>query len=133
MSEQAMDPRTHATTFRALSFRERRRRIVSHVMIYGTGVAAALSGLGTLQGHIFRIGHMGDLNEPMLLGALAAIELALAEAGIPHARGGVANDAIECPNATRPGTQPWRRQWPAWFPPQWRGRRRRPPRTCWTG
>jgi alanine-glyoxylate transaminase/serine-glyoxylate transaminase/serine-pyruvate transaminase len=46
-------------------------------------------GLAALQGRIFRIGHMGDLNEPMLLGALAAIELALAEAGVPHARGGV--------------------------------------------
>jgi alanine-glyoxylate transaminase/serine-glyoxylate transaminase/serine-pyruvate transaminase len=46
-------------------------------------------GLAALQGRVFRIGHMGDLNEPMLLGALAAIELALAEAGVPHARGGV--------------------------------------------
>ena len=45
---------------------------------------------------MFRIGHMGDLNEPMLLGALAAIELALADAGIPHVRGGVeaAMDAL---------------------------------------
>lgn len=47
-------------------------------------------GLAALQGKVFRIGHMGDLNEPMLLGALAAIELALADAGMPHARGGVA-------------------------------------------
>jgi alanine-glyoxylate transaminase/serine-glyoxylate transaminase/serine-pyruvate transaminase len=45
--------------------------------------------LAALQGRVFRIGHMGDLNEPMLLGALAAIELALADAGAPHARGGV--------------------------------------------
>ena len=47
-------------------------------------------GLGALQGKVFRIGHMGDLNEPMVLGALASIELALAEAGIPFTRGGVA-------------------------------------------
>ncbi len=46
-------------------------------------------GLAALQGKVFRIGHRGDLNEPMLLGALASIELALAEAGIPHAKGGV--------------------------------------------
>ena len=46
-------------------------------------------GLTTLQGKVFRIGHMGDLNEPMLLGALAGIELALADAGVPHSRGGV--------------------------------------------
>jgi alanine-glyoxylate transaminase/serine-glyoxylate transaminase/serine-pyruvate transaminase len=46
-------------------------------------------GLAALQGRVFRIGHMGDLNEPMLLGALGAIELALADAGVPHQRGGV--------------------------------------------
>ena len=34
-------------------------------------------GLGPLQGRLFRIGHLGDLNEPMILGALAAIEMAL--------------------------------------------------------
>ena len=60
-------------------------------------------GLAALQGKVFRIGHMGDLNEPMLLGALGAIELALAEAGIPHARGGVeaAMDALRAPVAAR--------------------------------
>jgi len=58
-------------------------------------------GLGALQGRVFRIGHMGDLNEPMLLGALGGIELALAEAGMPHARGGVeaAMDALRAPAA----------------------------------
>jgi alanine-glyoxylate transaminase/serine-glyoxylate transaminase/serine-pyruvate transaminase len=46
-------------------------------------------GLGPLAGRVFRIGHLGDLNEPMLLGALAATEMALADAGIPHKTGGV--------------------------------------------
>ncbi len=46
-------------------------------------------GLGKLGGTIFRIGHLGDLNEPMLLGALTAIEMALRIDGIPHGRGGV--------------------------------------------
>ena len=50
-------------------------------------------GLGPLAGRVFRIGHLGDLNEPMLLGAIATIELALAETGIPHKSGGV-NAAI---------------------------------------
>jgi alanine-glyoxylate transaminase/serine-glyoxylate transaminase/serine-pyruvate transaminase len=65
-------------------------------------------GLTTLQGRVFRIGHMGDLNEPMLLGALAAIELALAEAGVPHARGGIeaAMDSLRAPAATRRAAVP---------------------------
>jgi alanine-glyoxylate transaminase/serine-glyoxylate transaminase/serine-pyruvate transaminase len=67
---------------------------------YGVGLGR---GLAALQGKVFRIGHMGDLNEPMLLGALGAIELALAEAGIPHARGGVeaAMDALRAPAPAR--------------------------------
>ncbi len=46
-------------------------------------------GLGPLAGRVFRIGHLGDLNEPMLLGALATVEMALAESTIPHKAGGV--------------------------------------------
>lgn len=46
-------------------------------------------GLGPLGGKVFRIGHMGDLNEPMILGTLAAVEMGLSICGIPHAKGGV--------------------------------------------
>ncbi len=46
-------------------------------------------GLGPLRGKLFRIGHLGDLNEAMLLGSLAAVEMALQLAGVPHGRGGV--------------------------------------------
>lgn len=47
------------------------------------------AGLNKLAGKVFRIGHLGDLNEPMILGTLASLELALADAGVPHAKGGV--------------------------------------------
>jgi len=46
-------------------------------------------GLGKLDGQVFRIGHLGDLNEPMLLGTLGAIEMSLRAAEVPHGRGGV--------------------------------------------
>src|SRR5207253_4697707 len=46
-------------------------------------------GLGDLKGRVFRIGHMGDLNEPMLLGALAAVEMSLGLCKVPHRKGGV--------------------------------------------
>ena len=51
-------------------------------------------GLGRLGGKVFRIGHLGDLNEPMILGTLASVEMALRLAGVPHAPGGV-NAAVE--------------------------------------
>jgi alanine-glyoxylate transaminase / serine-glyoxylate transaminase / serine-pyruvate transaminase len=46
-------------------------------------------GLGPLKGRLFRIGHLGDVNEAMVLGALAAVEISLELAGVPHGRGGV--------------------------------------------
>ncbi len=46
-------------------------------------------GLGKLGGKVFRIGHLGDLNEPMVLGALSAVEMALRINGVPHGKGGV--------------------------------------------
>lgn len=45
-------------------------------------------GLGPLAGKVFRIGHLGDLNEAMVLGAVATIELAMHDTGMPHQRGG---------------------------------------------
>lgn len=46
-------------------------------------------GLSRLGGKVFRIGHMGDLNEPMILGTLASVEMALQINGVPHSAGGV--------------------------------------------
>lgn len=46
-------------------------------------------GLARLSGKVFRIGHLGDLNEPMILGCLAAVEMQLKRQGIPHGAGGV--------------------------------------------
>jgi len=47
------------------------------------------TGLGPLKGRVFRIGHLGDLNALMLMGALAGVEMGLRDAGIPHASGGL--------------------------------------------
>jgi alanine-glyoxylate transaminase/serine-glyoxylate transaminase/serine-pyruvate transaminase len=48
------------------------------------------TGLGRLKGRVFRIGHLGDMNDLMLIGALAGVESGLALAGVPIRRGGVA-------------------------------------------
>ena len=47
-------------------------------------------GLAKLQGKVFRIGHLGDLNDLTLMGTLSGVEMGLAVAGIPHQKGGVA-------------------------------------------
>jgi alanine-glyoxylate transaminase/serine-glyoxylate transaminase/serine-pyruvate transaminase len=45
------------------------------------------AGLSKMAGKLFRIGHMGDLNELMLLGALAGTEMAMRDAGVALAAG----------------------------------------------
>ena len=47
------------------------------------------TGLGKLKGKIFRIGHLGDFNDLMLVGTLGGVEMGLALAGVPHTAGGV--------------------------------------------
>ena len=47
------------------------------------------AGLGKLAGRVFRIGHLGNLNDLMLAGTLAGVEMGLELAAIPHRKGGV--------------------------------------------
>ncbi|HEY5791156.1 MAG TPA: aminotransferase class V-fold PLP-dependent enzyme [Gammaproteobacteria bacterium] len=46
------------------------------------------SGLGKVAGRVFRIGHLGDFNDLMLLGTLCGVEMGLGLAGVPHRAGG---------------------------------------------
>jgi alanine-glyoxylate transaminase/serine-glyoxylate transaminase/serine-pyruvate transaminase len=46
-------------------------------------------GLSKLAGKVFRIGHVGDLNDLTLIGALAGVEMGLAICGVPHRAGGL--------------------------------------------
>ena len=48
------------------------------------------SGLGKIADKVFRIGHLGDFNDLMLMGTLAGVEMGLGLAGVPHRQGGVA-------------------------------------------
>jgi alanine-glyoxylate transaminase/serine-glyoxylate transaminase/serine-pyruvate transaminase len=45
-------------------------------------------GLGKLSGKIFRIGHLGDFNDLMLMGTLCGVEMGLELAAVPHKKGG---------------------------------------------
>ena len=70
------------------------------------------AGLGRLAGKLFRIGHLGDLNELMLLGALAGAEMALRDVGIKVTLGAGVAAAAEhyrstaAPLVARPAATP---------------------------
>ncbi|MBI3434673.1 MAG: aminotransferase class V-fold PLP-dependent enzyme [Proteobacteria bacterium] len=53
------------------------------------------TSFGAYAGKYFRIGHLGDVNDGHMIGALALIEMALALARVPHKRGGV-QAAMDC-------------------------------------
>lgn len=47
------------------------------------------NGLSKVADKVFRIGHLGDFNDLMLVATLAGVEMGLTKAGIPHKAGGV--------------------------------------------
>ena len=47
------------------------------------------TGLGKLQGKVFRVGHLGHFNDLMLAGSLCGVEMGLALAGVPIRKAGV--------------------------------------------
>ena len=47
------------------------------------------TGLGKVKGRIFRIGHLGDINDLTLVGTLGGVEMGLELAGVPIRSGGV--------------------------------------------
>lgn len=46
-------------------------------------------GLSKLKDKVFRIGHLGDINDLSVCGTLAGVEMSLELAGVPHKKGGV--------------------------------------------
>lgn len=46
------------------------------------------NGLGPLAGKVFRVGHLGDFNDPTITATLTGIEMGLRVVGVPHHPGG---------------------------------------------
>ena len=95
----ALDPREYSSSLTAVLMPEghdadnfRNLTLERYDLSLGTG-------LGRLKGKIFRIGHLGDFNELMLMGTLAGVEMGLRSAGVPYRAGGVqaAMDALSRP------------------------------------
>lgn len=85
-----LDPLAHSASVTAIllpdGFDEAAFRRVAREQ-HGMALGA---GLGRLRGRAFRIGHLGDIDDLNLMGALSGVELCLGAAGIPHRPGGVA-------------------------------------------
>jgi alanine-glyoxylate transaminase/serine-glyoxylate transaminase/serine-pyruvate transaminase len=64
------------------------------------------AGLARVAGKLFRIGHLGDLNELMLLGALAGAEMAMRDAGVKVELGSGVAAAAEHYRRTAPALAP---------------------------
>ena len=58
------------------------------------------NGLSKVAGKVFRIGHLGDINDVTLVGTLSAVEMGLHHAGVPHQANGV-QAALEYLKTTR--------------------------------
>jgi alanine-glyoxylate transaminase/serine-glyoxylate transaminase/serine-pyruvate transaminase len=85
----ALDPREYSGSLTAVlvapghdADRVRKAILEAFDMSLGTG-------LGKLAGKVFRIGHLGDLNDLTLMGTLAGVEMGLALAGVPVRKEGV--------------------------------------------
>ena len=59
------------------------------------------TGLAKVAGKVFRIGHLGQCNELVLMGALTGVEMGLSAAGVPHRAGGVAAAMAELEGSDR--------------------------------
>lgn len=87
----ARDPKVYSNTLSAVVLPEEHdaRKVID--IAFRRWNLSLGGGLARLAGRVFRIGHMGHVNELMLIGALGGAELALADAGVPiEAGSGVA-------------------------------------------
>ena len=89
MEVLALDPREYSASLTAVLLptghdADRVRKIILESFDLSLG-----TGLGKLAGRVFRIGHLGDFNDLMLLGTLAGVQMGLALAGVPAKQEGV--------------------------------------------
>ena len=85
----ALDPREFSSTLTAVLMPEGYDADMFRQVALNKYDISLGTGLGKVKGKIFRIGHLGDFNDLMLIGSLAGVEMGLSAAGVPHKTGGV--------------------------------------------
>lgn len=107
MSINAAEPRERSTAVTTIRTAEGIDANQLRVVCRDEMMAALGGGLGKFNGEAFRIGHMGDMNAPMLYGTLAAVESTLGYLDIPHASGGVTAAIEHVTQAKKTGEGPF--------------------------
>lgn len=83
------DPRSHANALTAIVVPEGVNADAVRGVILERFDVSLGAGLGKVAGKVFRVGHLGWINDLMLVGALAGVEMGLAAAGVKRKSGGV--------------------------------------------
>ncbi|MBV8642450.1 MAG: aminotransferase class V-fold PLP-dependent enzyme [Candidatus Eremiobacteraeota bacterium] len=83
----ALDPREYSNTSTAILVPDGVDADALRATILERFNLSLGTGLGKVKGKVFRIGHLGSLNELMLAGALCGVQMGLDVAGIPHGDG----------------------------------------------
>jgi alanine-glyoxylate transaminase/serine-glyoxylate transaminase/serine-pyruvate transaminase len=85
-----LDPKEYSNSLTAVLLPDGHSEVELRRVILENFNMSLGSGLGKVQGKVFRIGHLGDFNDLMLCGTLCGVEMGLELAGVPHRQGGVA-------------------------------------------
>ena len=83
------DPAEYSSSLTAVLMPEGHSEIAFRQVVLERFNLSLGSGLTRLRDKVFRIGHLGDFNDLMLLGTLAGVEMGLEVARVPHKKGGV--------------------------------------------
>jgi alanine-glyoxylate transaminase/serine-glyoxylate transaminase/serine-pyruvate transaminase len=89
------DPREYSSSLTAVRLPEGRDADALRALILERFDLSLGNGLGQLAGRVFRIGHLGAVNDLMLAGTLSGIEMGLRLSGLPVAGSGVV-EALAC-------------------------------------
>ena len=86
---QCLAPSHHSSSLTAVRLAEGQSADGLRALILRRFNMSLGNGLGILKDRVFRIGHLGDINDLTLLGAISGVEMGLKLAGVATGDGGV--------------------------------------------
>jgi alanine-glyoxylate transaminase/serine-glyoxylate transaminase/serine-pyruvate transaminase len=82
------EPAHYSSSLTAIVMPEGHSADALRAVILGNFDMSLGAGLSKLADRVFRIGHLGDFNDLMLMGTLSGVEMGLELGGVPHKAGG---------------------------------------------